>query len=493
MPQSLVPCVDQLVKIQPFTAMTPLTRSPGRRFAPALLAIALAAALARIVPAEAEPDPASETEHFKYGSIGIEQTEGLPYWIWQVLPRMFPEKLPGPGGYSSLGLIWEKGRELPIGFAKRRINGTDRVAVNCAFCHTSSVRVTPDAAPMIVPGGPSHQFDPQAYVRFLQAAAGDPRFRAGNVMREIDELTDLSWFNRLRYRFLYIPGVRSALAKQRRDLAWMDAQPAWGPGRIDPFNRAKFSYLRQPVDGTVGNSDMVPIWQMRARRGLLLHWDGLNGPLREVVLSSALGDGASPRSMDLGSLERVETWLLDVAPPRFPYPVDAALAAAGEKIYSAGCAECHAFNGARTGTVVPLAEVGTDRNRLDMWTSNAAAAYNAYGEKYSWDFDAFQKTDGYVAMPLDGVWLRAPYLHNGSVPSLRDLLAPAENRPAVFHRGYDVYDPERVGFVSSGPDAERLGFRYDTSLRGNGNQGHAYGTDLPQEQKRALIEFLKTQ
>jgi hypothetical protein len=329
-------------------------------------------------------------------------------------------------------------------------------------------------------------------VRFLQAAAADPRFTAREVMRAIDELTDLSWFNRLRYRFLYIPTVRRALAKQRRELAWMDAQPTWGRGRIDPFNRAKFTYLRQPLDGTVGNADMVPLWNMRARRGLLLHWDGLNGPLREIVLSSALGDGASPRSIDLESLARVENWLLDLAPPAYPYPVDAALAAAGEQVYAAECAQCHAFGGKRTGTVVPLEEVGTDRNRLDMWTSGAAAAYNAYAEKYPWDFDAFQKTSGYVAMPLDGVWLRAPYLHNGSVPSLHDLLAPAAERPSRFVRGHDVYDPDRVGFVSRGAEAERVGFRYDTAARGNGNQGHLYGVELPAGQKRALIEFLKT-
>jgi hypothetical protein len=127
-----------------------------------------------------------------------------------------------------------------------------------------------------------------------------------------------------------------------------------------------------------------------------------------------------------------------------------------------------------------------------MWTRGATEAYNAYGEKYPWDFDAFQKTDGYVAMPLDGVWLRAPYLHNGSVPSLHDLLRPPEKRPMTFFRGYDVYDPGRVGFVSSGGEAERSGFKYDTSVRGNSNQGHVYGVELPDDRKRALVEFLKT-
>ena len=459
-----------------------------------VLGVALSAAVLTLVASGmSQSATIPEDEHFKYASIGTEQAEGLPYWIWQVLPRMFPDKLPGPGGYASLGILFEKGKELPVGFAKRDVGGTERIAINCAFCHTASVRRTADSQPMLIPGGPSHQTDPQGYVRFLQAAAADPRFTAGNVMAAIDELTDLSWLDSLRYRFFYIPAVKTALAKQQRDLAWMEKQPRWGRGRIDPFNRVKFSYLRQPVDDTVGNSDMVPIWNMRPRRDMRLHWDGLGGPLREIVLSSALGDGATPKSIDLKSLERIENWLLDLRPPKYPFPIDAALAASGEQVYAAECATCHAFGGQRTGKVIPLAEAGTDRNRLDMWTAGAAGAYNAYGEAYPWDFDAFQKTDGYVAVPLDGVWLRAPYLHNGSVPSLHDLLLPPDKRPTSFVRGYDVYDPDRVGFVSAGAEAERVGFKYDTSLRGNSSQGHVYGAGLPDDRKRALIEFLKTQ
>jgi hypothetical protein len=100
--------------------------------------------------------------------------------------------------------------------------------------------------------------------------------------------------------------------------------------------------------------------------------------------------------------------------------------------------------------------------------------------------------EGYQAVLLDGLWLRAPYLHNGSVPSLSALLTPPDARPKKFLRGYDVYDPTNVGFVSSGSEAERVGVEYDTNEPGNSNQGHTYGTDLSEDQKRALIEYLKT-
>src|SRR5579863_6293156 len=114
-----------------------------------------------VITAYADP-----VENFKYGSIGVEQPAGLPYWIWMVLPRIFADKLPGPGGYAALGASWEMGRELPIGFTKE-IVGVERVGVNCAGCHTTSVRSAPNQAPQFYLGGPTTRFQPQGYVRFL--------------------------------------------------------------------------------------------------------------------------------------------------------------------------------------------------------------------------------------------------------------------------------------------------------------------------------------
>src|SRR5918993_4649805 len=78
---------------------------------------------------------------FRYGSIGAERDAGIPYWIFYVLPRMFPEKIPGPNGFASFGVSWEQGQELPVGFTKKVV-GFARVANNCASCHTANYRVT---------------------------------------------------------------------------------------------------------------------------------------------------------------------------------------------------------------------------------------------------------------------------------------------------------------------------------------------------------------
>ena len=95
----------------------------------------------------------------------------------------------------------------------------------------------------------------------------------------------------------------------------------------------------------------------------------------------------------------------------------------------------------------------------------------------------------YKARPLNGIWATAPYLHNGSVPTLWDLLSPPKDRPAAFYVGSRVFDPRKVGLVST--EAPGM-FRYDTSPKGNWRNGHEFGTALPANQKKDLLEFLKT-
>ena len=100
---------------------------------------------------------------------------------------------------------------------------------------------------------------------------------------------------------------------------------------------------------------------------------------------------------------------------------------------------------------------------------------------------------GYNVPFLDGIWLRAPYLHNGSVPTLRDLLNPPAERPAVFWRGHDVYDQVKVGFFTDeAHGAQEKGSRHDVTARSNGNGGHLFGTTLPEAEKDTLVEYLKT-
>ena len=112
----------------------------------------------------------------------------------------------------------------------------------------------------------------------------------------------------------------------------MDRNPDWGAGRIDPFNPIRFGLLKQPIDTSIGNADMMPLWNMKGRTAI--HWDGLTTSFHESMLSSGIGNGASRKSIELASLGRLEQWLMELPSPRYPLAIDAPLAASGEPALS---------------------------------------------------------------------------------------------------------------------------------------------------------------
>lgn len=432
-------------------------------------------------------------ERFKYGSLGSEWDRGVPYPIFYALPRVFADLLPGPGGYRAFGIPWEEGRELPVGFAKKVV-GFPRITQNCAICHAASYRTAPEAKPVIVPTGPAHTTDVMAFLDFLEAAANDPRFSGDGMMGEIERAFDLTWDEKLIYRFLIIPITRDRVREQARDFAWIHAgdRPDWGPGRDAPFNLTKFFMLELEDDGTVDNSDFPSIWNANLREGQSMNWAGETQDPLAVYIDSALGLGAPPEAVTEMMIETRE-YLRAKAPPAFPFDIDPARAEAGRAVWERECANCHAQGGTYFGRVIPIDEIGTDRERFDTWTQAHADATNAKVAEFGITRKNMVKDIGYVSQPLDGIWLRAPYLHNGSVPTLRDLLKLPAERPTTFLRGCDVYDPENMGFEHDRKtDYCPRVFPFDTSRRGEGNGGHLYGTDLLEAEKNALIEYLKT-
>ena len=453
----------------------------------------------QVVCGDVEPERRAELcaddgeEMFKYGSLGAENDLGIPYPIFHVLPRVFADLMPGPGGYRAFGIPWEEGREMPVGFSKK-VMGFERVTQTCAICHAASYRTSPDAAPVIVPTGPSHTTNAMAFLDFLEAAANDPRWSGDGMMGEIETHFDLRFDEKLIYRFAIIPIARKRLLEQAEEFAWMHDhdRPEWGPGRDGPFNLTKFNLLGLPDDGTVDNADFPAIWNAGLRENTSMNWAGETQDPLAVYIDSALGLGSPPDEVTDHML-RTREYLRAKMPPPWPFEIDVALAAEGGEVWEAECATCHEPGGARFGVTVPVDEIGTDPNRFEAWSQENADATNARALEIGVVRKDMVKDVGYASQPLDGIWLRAPYLHNGSVPSLRDLLNPPAERQTAFWRGCDIYDPVDVGFRSGPPDADcPRAWRMDTTARGEGNGGHLYGTMLPEDRKNALIEYLKS-
>jgi mono/diheme cytochrome c family protein len=456
-----------------------------------------------LLTSDAPVSYSSIEDHLKYGSTGAERTIGIPYPVVRVLPILFRNYLPGDG-YESMGFIRERGRDLPVGFSRRYYRGLDRVALNCGVCHVGRVRDAEGAEARVLIGMPANTVDLGAFQRFLFQCAADERFTPERIIAAIDEADiPLGPIDRIRLRYVEIYRVRELLLRVRQRLGFTDEHPQTGPGRVDTITSTKAFLdldLGDRYERPVGTVDFAAVWLQDKKAGMNLYWDGSNDSMEERHLLGAVHTGAVGTA-DLDSVERIRMALGEEKPPGYPYEFAAGEGQIGAVLYARYCAGCHGNDGREfrvgdVGLVTPLAQIGTDPDRVRVYTEEVAEGQRRLSPFGTVRLKRFKKTDGYANVPLDGLWLRAPFLHNGSVPTLRDLLEPAERRPPVFYRGDDVYDPENVGFVSDVPerDGRRL-FAFYTGLPGNSNRGHEgrqYGTELSPEDKDALVEFLKS-
>lgn len=482
--------------------------------------------------------PDDPVKQFKYGSTGGELIAGLPVGIFKALPAICPDYLPGPG-WESLGFIYEKGMDRPIGTSRKRSIGFDRIALNCATCHAGTYREGLQSERVVVVGMPSHRMDLGSFTEFVTRCVLDQRFNPWQVIEAAEKTGEhYSWFKRLLIKYAVVPVMREAVLLLRGRFSFLKHEVEPGPGRFDTFNPAKallnWPFELLPARETVGIVDFPSLWLQgpRENQHMHLHWDGNNDSVEERNRSAAFGTGAVPTTLDRKSLKFIADWLISShnQPPKYPFPIEAAKAKIGKDLYDRYCAACHGASGrdfsggpnARVGQVDPIDKIGTDPCRLDNYTHALSAEQgNLYAAYPKERFSHFRKTGGYANLPLDGLWLRGPYLHNGSVPTVRDLLESADNRPKWFYRGYDVIDQQKLGFVSNVSEEGGVKFfRYETRCTdagcagapnaenrhndnvcvpsrwaGNSNRGHEgpdYGTELSSEQKDAIVEYLKT-
>ncbi len=235
------------------------------------------------------------------------------------------------------------------------------------------------------------------------------------------------------------------------------------------------------------------VWNIDQRTWV--HWDGnTKSPIARNLLAS-LGLGAPMHGkhadLEFAMVKRQTDISEAIRPPKYPFDVDAAAAKRGGAHFVAKCASCHA-SPESDKRLYPVAEVGTDPHRAEMFTQELADGFNKFLADLEADGyeppkdDGVRSTGKYWAATLNGVWARSPYLHNGSVRTMRELLTSPAERSKTFHRGSRTFDEKEMGYTDEGA------YVLDTNLPGNSNSGHNYGTELSADQKRDLIEYLKT-
>lgn len=249
----------------------------------------------------------------------------------------------------------------------------------------------------------------------------------------------------------------------------------------------------------------VPAWWHLGRKQTMYYDGRTDARSVRTNMQFLLGEKSLQELKDLEPTFRdIQAFLTSLEPPRYPFPIDAARAAHGEAVFAKNCAKCHGTygpNGRYPNTIVELKVIGTDPARALGLSDRLVAHYNStwLGE----DYPADSPMVGYQAPPLDGIWATAPYLHNGSVPTLATLLKSSD-RPARFTRppstDFAHYDRVNVGWkfgrVAAPPPpsipAHQARFIYDTARFGLGNGGHTFGDKLTDAERGDVIEYLKT-
>jgi mono/diheme cytochrome c family protein len=256
----------------------------------------------------------------------------------------------------------------------------------------------------------------------------------------------------------------------------------------------------------------TPAWWLLKKKKTMYHNGQISARSVRSIMSFMLSplNGGEYIKKQEPVFADIQAYLLSLEPPKYPFPVDDKLAARGKAIFSKTCSRCHGTYGADwtyPNRVLDVDEIGTDPSLVDSFSEKVLDHWRAswFGQEKGPDGTPYPVVDrhGYQAPPLDGVWATAPYFHNGSVPTLYQVLN-SKARPKVYTRSFrtaeEDYDPVKVGWkttvLNRSPDPGLPAIErrkvYDTTQPGRGNGGHTFGDKLTEDERTAVIEYLKT-
>ena len=500
-------------------------------------------------------------ESFRTAPLSIKQDilnfVGLQMIVFRLMPYIFPEiwGLPDeqlsvvglgpdpfdPDAFLPLGIGFALSETFENTFDFDLDIGVNYATFTCMACHSGKyVGSDGDLTAMIGAPNPLGDFNGK-----LNQMVNDPDYTAENFRNALNEMP-LGWVYGFNpefleqeefERFLFnLPGgaeffleeirLASNGAQERFEETLFaftynvpnPSQPVGMPGSLDVFSLAGAAFCNPDGDppcdvetampGAPSPADIPAAWMVEVRPRY--QWDDSVSEIvyREVLASFSVAAG-DPESVNLDNVFLAGPFA-DGLPTR-PYPFDVDLNAArrGEEVYEQACGMCHQPG---NNIINMPAFTGTSPNRANVFTENIVeglieVAREACpdtmeeclvnGEPPT-DDEIVEPTGGYAQIPLVGVWGTAPYLHNGSVPTLYHLIAG--DRPETFYRGNFTYDEELVGFTWDKPtNPSGLPLLYDTTLDGYSNAGHtgpafSGGIDWAAEPQMLsdLLEYLKT-
>lgn len=428
----------------------------------------------RVIPPTPQPQDGDPAAGFRYIAEGDYVGSGIPVEFFEKKIDRVPDTV-----------LHRQGLNADIAYGATIFvddNGVELFSGNCFSCHASEFN-----GEVIIGLGNSFSdyrsnFKPLtvllSYGMGLKYKLQDPEYQS---------FQDFGRFSKAMAPYIQLnqPGVNPAFRLAE--------------GCVRQRNPEDLTYTKEAqfeIDDYPVATDVPPLWNV-GKKNSLYYTGGGQGDFRKLLFqASYLGirDSAEARKA-FDSFRDVYAWLAQLEPPRYPKPIDQSLAIRGKALFEEHCSGCHGTYGEEEtypNKVVSLNVVKTDP---------AYAHYAANSGIYEWFNNSwfgqsepkayFEIIYGYIAPPLDGVWATAPYLHNGSVPTLEDLLNSSQ-RPLKWTRSGkpDDYDWEKMGWKYR-TDVED-DWTYDTTLPAYSNKGHYFGDKLNSEERRSVIEYLKT-
>lgn len=354
------------------------------------------------------------------------------------------------------------------------VDAAGKWTMNCFSCHGGSVYGKP------TPGSPNNRFALQTMTEEIRAT----KFKLGKPLSRMD------------LGSLVIPlgtthGTTNAVV--------------FGMGLMSSRD-AELNVIASPMESfTHHDMDAPPWWNFKKRPYIYIDGFAQKGHRGLMQFTLIPENGPEFFRDHEDEFEDVHAYLSSLTPPKYPHAIDVDLAERGRALFGQTCAECHGTYGQNEtypNRCVPIDEIGTDPVRLTALSVDGRERYAK-----SWFAHVGEEDEqativdpvGYVAPPLDGIWASAPYLHNGSVPTLWHLLNPS-SRPSVWRPVSQDFDEQHVGLSIeeaskvplTEPDVAIRRSYFDTRRFGKSNVGHDYPDQLDDDEKRAVLEYLKT-
>ncbi|MEO6316019.1 MAG: hypothetical protein ABIU63_07160 [Chitinophagaceae bacterium] len=253
------------------------------------------------------------------------------------------------------------------------------------------------------------------------------------------------------------------------------------------------------IPAAVIPSDVPAWWLLKKKHAMFYNGFG-RGDFGKFLMASNLltvNDTAESREVDT-HFNDVLSYIYSLEAPKYPKAIDRLLAKKGEVLFITGCSKCHGKYGSNASypnLLIPAAVIQTDsllfqsnyqNPQFITWFNNSWFATSEHPAR-------LEPFNGYIAPPLDGVWATSPYLHNGSVPTLEGVLN-SKARPTYWQRNFDdpAYDYEKMSWQFTTATQPQGTAVYNTNLPGYGNYGHYFGDKLNEQQRKAVVEYLKT-